>query len=181
MISCSSDDDLQDIATRRPGILIIDPCKPKLAVEAPADLVARVSPTTALIGYCSDPASAQARCIDLAAYRGLMPQTVHSAELVRIVISVAFGGIYVHENYAERLIRPRRAEAEQPANGIRLTEREEEVLRFVARGSSAKEIAAILHLSAKTVDTYKTRANAKLNLRSRSDIVRYAIRSGWME
>ena len=62
-----------------------------------------------------------------------------------------------------------------------LTPREEEVLRHLALGSSMKEIAAVLNISTKTVDTYRTRANLKLNHRTRADIVRFAIKSGWME
>ncbi len=103
-----------------------------------------------------------------------MPRTVTGREFARIVGAVTLGGVYVHDIYVEKHARFSGREAND------LTERESEVLRQLALGNSMKEIAGSLRISAKTVDTYKNRANRKLNLRTRSDIVRYAIRSGWM-
>jgi len=54
------------------------------------------------------------------------------------------------------------------------------VVRPVALGYSNKEIAARLKVSVKTVETYKARAMDKLQMRSRVDIVRFAVRSGWL-
>jgi DNA-binding NarL/FixJ family response regulator len=62
-----------------------------------------------------------------------------------------------------------------------LSERESEVVRLVARGYSNKEIAGKLDVSVKTVETYRYRAVEKLGLRSRADLVRYAIERGWLD
>ncbi|MCA1604457.1 MAG: response regulator transcription factor, partial [Acidobacteria bacterium] len=59
-----------------------------------------------------------------------------------------------------------------------LSDRETQVLRLVAWGCSNKEIGAKLNISVKTVETYKVRLMGKLNLRSRVDMVRYALRQG---
>jgi DNA-binding NarL/FixJ family response regulator len=64
---------------------------------------------------------------------------------------------------------------------VELSERESEVVRLIALGYSNKEIAAQLKVSVKTVETYKTRSMEKLHIRSRVDIVRYAVRRGWLE
>ena len=61
-----------------------------------------------------------------------------------------------------------------------LSERESEVLRMIAWGYSNKEIAARLDLSVKTVEAHKANAMRKLDMRSRIDIVRFAILQGWM-
>jgi DNA-binding NarL/FixJ family response regulator len=61
-----------------------------------------------------------------------------------------------------------------------LTLREEEVLRAIAWGRSNKEIAAELGISIKTVESYKAGAIEKLDLRTRGDIVRYAVARGWL-
>ena len=61
-----------------------------------------------------------------------------------------------------------------------LTLREEEVLRWIAWGRSNKEIAAALAISIKTVESYKASATQKLQLRNRSDIMRYALARGWL-
>jgi DNA-binding NarL/FixJ family response regulator len=54
------------------------------------------------------------------------------------------------------------------------------VLKRIARGSSNKEIASQMLVSMKTVETYKARAMKKLGIRRRVDVVRYAIRQGWL-
>jgi DNA-binding NarL/FixJ family response regulator len=61
-----------------------------------------------------------------------------------------------------------------------LSDREEEVLRMIAWGYSNKEIAARLDISVKTVEAHKANAMRKLDMRSRIDIVRFAILQGWM-
>jgi DNA-binding NarL/FixJ family response regulator len=65
------------------------------------------------------------------------------------------------------------------ANG-KLSAREQEVLRLIAEGHTNKDIATRFNLSAKTVETYKTRAMGKLNIKSRADIVRYAQKHEWL-
>ena len=60
----------------------------------------------------------------------------------------------------------------------KLTEREKDVLRYVAGGFSAPEIGEKLFISPKTVDTYKQRINEKLGLTHRSDYVAFALKLG---
>ena len=68
-----------------------------------------------------------------------------------------------------------------PADDGELSEREAEVvLRRRPAGYSNKEIAAQLDISVKTVETYKARSMEKLGLRSRADVVRYALERGWL-
>ena len=55
------------------------------------------------------------------------------------------------------------------------------MVRLVAAGHSNKEIAGRLDLSVKTVETYKARSLEKLGLHSRADLVRYALRRGWLQ
>lgn len=66
-------------------------------------------------------------------------------------------------------------------HGKRLSEREEAVLRLIAKGYNGKEIAVRLDLSAKTVETYKSRALKKLGFTGRPDVIRYALEHGWFD
>ena len=104
-------------------------------------------------------------------------------ELVRAVRTVAAGGSYVDPTLAGKLVS---SYISQHTGGLKqpggeLSERESEVLRLIAWGYSNKEIAAKLGISVKTVETYKVRLMEKLDLRSRADIVRYALRQGWLQ
>jgi two-component system response regulator NreC len=73
----------------------------------------------------------------------------------------------------------------QPLKGVArrqtLSSREEEVMRLFAAGHTNKEIASRLNLSVKTVETHKTRSMQKLELRSRAQVVRYALSQGWLK
>ncbi|HEX8500590.1 MAG TPA: response regulator transcription factor [Pyrinomonadaceae bacterium] len=104
-------------------------------------------------------------------------------ELVRAIRTVAAGGSYVEPTLAVSLVssyfNQDTAEGRAPAG--ELSEREAQVLRLIAWGYSNKEIGWKLSISAKTVDTYKLRLMEKLNLRSRTDIVRYALRHGLLQ
>lgn len=62
-----------------------------------------------------------------------------------------------------------------------LTPREEEVLKLIAEGYSARDIAATLVISAKTVDRHRANILQKLGLRDRLELTRYAIRAGLIE
>jgi DNA-binding NarL/FixJ family response regulator len=104
-------------------------------------------------------------------------------ELTQAIRTVASGGVYLDPSLANRFVDGylRKASLGENQRGSDLSEREAEVLRLIAWGYANKEIAAQLHLSVKTIETYKTRLMEKLNLRSRADIVRYALRQGWLK
>jgi DNA-binding NarL/FixJ family response regulator len=81
-----------------------------------------------------------------------------------------------------RIARERRRETRrEPREGGALTPREREVLHLLAEGHTNKQIAARLTITPKTAETHRARINAKLNLRSVSDLVRYAIRNHIIE
>src|SRR5262249_24969469 len=63
----------------------------------------------------------------------------------------------------------------------RLSAREREVLQLLALGHTNHQIGERLHLSVKTVDTYRSRLGSKLGLRTRAELVRYAMEAGLME
>jgi two-component system response regulator NreC len=104
--------------------------------------------------------------------------------LISAIRVVAQGGTYLEPSLASAVLgrafgAPGAGGDERQARDF-LTLREEEVLRAIAWGRSNKEIAADLDISIKTVESYKATATEKLELRSRADIVRYAVSRGWL-
>ena len=77
------------------------------------------------------------------------------------------------------LLATQQNEAGRPEPALSPCERE--VLRYTARGFSNLEIAERLFVSPKTVDTYRSRIMAKLDLHRRSELVDYALRHGLLE
>jgi DNA-binding NarL/FixJ family response regulator len=106
-----------------------------------------------------------------------MQKDVSPEELVGAIERVAAGKTYVSEAVADGLTAAVvRGAPARPTDG--LSAREFEVFRAIAAGKSPKEIAESLHLSIKTVSTYRTRILQKTGFRSNAAIVAYAIRNG---
>lgn len=101
-------------------------------------------------------------------------------EVIRAVRIVAAGEVYVSETGGRALARAARPGG--PASDLSsLSDREFEVLRLLGTGLAIGEIADRLHLSAKTVSTYRARLMQKMGFSSTADIIRFAIENGVAE
>lgn len=100
-------------------------------------------------------------------------------DLLEAIRTVAAGEAYLTPTAVRLLLATQQSEAGRPEPA--LSSREREVLRFTARGFSNLEIAERLFVSPKTVDTYRSRIMAKLDLHRRSELVEYALRHGLLE
>lgn len=116
------------------------------------------------------------RCIRLGA-SGYLSKDAASVELVAAARKVLSGGKYVTARLAERLMDVLGGDAPAAAHEA-LSSRELQVLRLVAGGKTSKEIAAELHLSEKTIATYRARISEKLGLSTIVELTRYALQHG---
>ncbi len=101
--------------------------------------------------------------------------------LVDAVRAVAAGESFLTNAAEASLIRSWRDEPGRQAPDEPLTAREQEVLKLIAEAHTNKEIAEILHLSEKTVESHRGNLLRKLGMRDRVELVRYAIRRGLIE
>lgn len=108
---------------------------------------------------------------------GYLTKAAAPEQLVTAFEKIVRGGKYITETMAERL-----ASSAGGDNGgaphERLSDREFEVMRGIASGESVSEIAARMHLSVKTVSTYRTRLLEKMGMETNSELTRYAIQNG---
>lgn len=112
---------------------------------------------------------------------GYVLKKAADTELLDAIRMVARGEIYLYPEVTKYLVRDylqRLHEGDTNVALDSLTEREREVLRLVAEGYTTQEIAQQLVLSPKTVETHRAHIMDKLGLRSRSELVRYALRKG---
>ncbi len=112
---------------------------------------------------------------------GYLVKSAADRELVDAVRALAHGDMYMQPTAARTLaqgIKRRSEHADERDRYEKLTDRERDVLRYVAGGFSAPEIGEKLFISPKTVDTYKQRINEKLGLSHRSDYVAFALKLG---
>ena len=98
--------------------------------------------------------------------------------LVTAVTKVIRGGRYISEALADRLAADVGGREQVGAPHERLSDREFEVMRGLASGQSVSEIAEHMHLSVKTVSTYRTRLLDKMGMETNADVTRYAIQNG---
>lgn len=106
-------------------------------------------------------------------------------ELITAIRAARRGEAYFYPSIARYLLndylRRVRSGHEQSANYDGLTDREREILRFIASGYSNREIAEQLVISVNTVEAHRGHIIHKLNLHTRAELVRYAIRNGLIE
>ena len=102
-----------------------------------------------------------------------------SSELLTAIREVLKGRTYVTPMIAEELMVAYKGASQRRQRAApRLTPRQREVLQLVAEGHSAKEIASVLSVSARTVEFHKYRIMEELNIRSVAELIQYAIKEG---
>lgn len=114
---------------------------------------------------------------------GYVLKSAADEDLVSACRAAARGESFLYAGVASTLVRDfldRMRRGERMPQAV-LTAREEEVVKLIAEGHSSKEIAATLVISYKTVERHRANILAKLGMRDRTELTRYAIRSGLIE
>jgi two-component system invasion response regulator UvrY len=107
---------------------------------------------------------------------GYLTKSAAPEQLIAAFERVVRGGRYVTDTVAERLAAAAGGEVGAPHD--RLSHREFEVMRGIASGESTGKIAERMHLSVKTVSTYRARLLDKMGMETNAELTRYAIENG---
>ncbi len=107
---------------------------------------------------------------------GYITKDSAAEELIRAIRKVVDSRKYVSSTLAEKLAFNLESDAGKPLHET-LSDREYQVLRMIAAGKSITEIAKELFLSVRTVSTYRARLLEKMNLKTNSDLIRYALQN----
>lgn len=167
----------------RPDVVVMDVSMPGMSGAEATERLRRECPQVKVLALTVYEDKSYLRQMLDAGASGYVLKRAVTDELVRAIRTVAAGGSYVDPTLAASLVSSyfNQNTADGRAAAGELSERESQVLRLIAWGYSNKEIGWKLNISAKTVDTYKLRLMEKLNLRSRTDIVRYALSRGMLQ
>lgn len=159
----------------RPDVLILDlnmPGRPSL--DALPD-IAEASPETNVVVLTMQSEPAFAREAMQAGVRGYILKEAADAELVKAVHLASRGQTYLQPDLGARL-------AAEPAGAPDdLSQRELEILRYIALGHTNAEIAEQLFISVRTVESHRSHIQQKLRVSKRSELVRYALERGMLE
>ncbi len=160
----------------RPDVVVLDLQMPGIGGLAAAHRLAKTAPATRILvlsQYADEEYVLEA--LAEAGAAGYLVKTDAAAELAHALRAVASGKRYLIPTIApivlERMNRPAGA-----AEGVRLTRREREVLKLIAEGASAKEVARRLEISPKTVEAHRENLKGKLHVRSTAGMVRWAMK-----
>jgi DNA-binding NarL/FixJ family response regulator len=164
----------------RPDVLVMDVSMPVLDGAEATERVRRDLPGVRVLALTMHEDRGHLTRLLQAGASGYVLKRAAAAELVRAIETVAAGGTYVDPLLAGSVLTGAARTRAGTAAPEALSDREEEVLRRIAWGASNKEIAGQLGISTKTVETYKARITDKLGLRSRTEMVRYAVQQGWL-
>jgi two-component system response regulator NreC len=156
-----------------PSVLILDVNMPGESSLDAIPVIRSEAPDTAIVVLTMQDEPAFARQALGAGASGYVLKEAADTELVEAVRRVAAGETYLNPALGARIARE---PPPGPPDG--LSEREVEVLRLIALGHTNSEIAEQLYLSVRTVETHRAHIQQKLNLGSRADLVRYALRRG---
>jgi two-component system response regulator NreC len=167
---------LEKVRELKPDILLLDISMPKVSGLDIIERVKRASSKTKIIMITVHKLGAYVLKAMRAGVNGYINKDNVAEELIPALSRVASGSSYLGaaiSNYlSEFMQEPKKKE--MPKGEI-LNEREQDVLRLVAEGKTAKEIAEVLFLSRRTVENYKNSILKKLNLHKTSDLIKYAM------
>jgi two-component system, NarL family, response regulator NreC len=166
-----------------PSVVILDVTMPeKGGLYAIRDIL-KAHPTVRILLLTMHEEPAFLRTALAAGASGYVLKKSVDADLLSAIRAVSKGRVYVDSELATSLVVqavPERANAGDQASDL-LSKRELQVLKLVAEGFSSREISEQIFIGTKTVETYRGRFAEKLGLKSRADIVRYALEIGLLK
>lgn len=167
--------------SERPDVFVMDLGLPDMSgIEAARRIVA-ASPQTAVLVLTVHDDVAYLRKAFGAGARGYLVKDAADVELVLAIRQVAAGIEYVHPRLGAALLGPAAGGPRAGGPGGELSDREMDVLRFVALGLTNAEIAGRLYVSVRTVETHRAHVHQKLGIKARADLVRYAREHGLLD
>ncbi|MEX2500874.1 MAG: response regulator transcription factor [Trueperaceae bacterium] len=175
----SGEDALERVVDAAPQVVLLDLSLPGIGGIDTARRLREVLPEVRLVALSMHEDPEYVQGFLEAGGSGYVPKSSVQAELVDAIRAVVRGEYHVPARLLADLARE--MANHDGAVRVKLTGREHEVVTRIAHGSTYREIAAELGISEKTVATYRERASEKLGVRTRAELVRWAIENGLLD
>jgi DNA-binding NarL/FixJ family response regulator len=165
----------------RPDVVLMDIGMPELDGFEATHRILKASPNIRILVLTAHETEDYFFRVLEAGAHGFLVKDAASTELVAAVRAVHQGGVFLHPPLARRLVDDylQRVSTGEERNTYQgLTPREREILKLIGEGYTNQEIALKLYLSINTVQTHRSRTMEKLNLHSRAELMKYAVKIG---
>ncbi len=158
-----------------PDVVIVDIQMPGMGGLAAIEKLQASPKSIPILVLSADEGSSNIRSALKAGAKGFVPKNAGIEELEFAIDSVVGGKTYLSPNVTSKLMTGdgTQIEADNPLSS--LTERELEIFKYLANGSSNRDIAQKLHISIRTVDTHRSNILRKLDLRNNAELVKMAV------
>ena len=174
-------DALKAVQESKPDIVLMDIGLPDMSGIEAARLIKNQYPDVAVVALTiHEDKEYFFKMLDAGA-SGYVPKRAAPEELITAIRAAAAGEVYLYPSLAKYLVKDYLSQQTSPKRSGRvgnLTAREQEVLTHLADGATNAEIAKTLIISPKTVARHRENIMRKLNMHSRTELVKYAIRKG---
>jgi DNA-binding NarL/FixJ family response regulator len=169
------------ISQCHPDVVITETIMPRMnGLELTGQLLRRYPDLKVLVLTRNDREDCVLRLVQAGA-GGYLLKTVDRADLLSALRAVVRGGRVLQPAALEAVLDDYLQRVHEPSGrryAVELTAREREVLKLIAEGNTNQDVAELLCLSRKTVETHRSNIMDKLNLHKVTDLVKYAIREG---
>src|SRR5579862_7920037 len=166
----------------KPDVALLDLTMPRMGGMRALQEIVRICPGIRVLVLTMHDDPAYLRSVLAAGASGYVLKRSVDAELLAAIRAVHRGGTFVDPSLANVLVQDVLAKRGAKAPGAPpasiLSDREMQVLRLAARGYSSAQISKQILVGVKTVEAYRSRLAQKLGLKTRSDLVRYAVQMG---
>lgn len=166
------------VARTKPDVVVLDVGLPDQSGLSAIGLIKEASPRTKILVLTMHDDVAYLREAFAAGALGYVLKAAADVELFQAVHDVAQGIRYVHPALGAALLERKSANVARESRVEALSAREAEILRLLALGYTNPEMADMMRLSVRTVETYRARLQQKVGLRSRAELARLARDSG---
>ena len=177
----NAEDAISVVEAQNPDLLIVDISLPGMSGLELIKQIHAIRPSMKTLVVSRHDESLYAERAIRAGAKGYVMKLEASDVMVKAVRRVMNGGIYVSDEINERLLLGMAAGHEMLAQSPLevLSDRELEVFELTGRGFGTRDISERLHLSVKTVESYRARIKTKLNLNSAAELMQHAVQ--WVE
>lgn len=163
-----------------PEVVVLDVSMPDIDGSKVAAEIRAALPQVKIVALTRHAEKAYVQQMLKAGATGYVLKQTSADVLIAAIRAVAGGATYLDHAVAGKMVEAL-AGTRRASTGDALTPREREITTMVAYGHTNKEIANTLGITVKTVETHKTNIMQKLELKSRADVVRFALTQGWLE